>query len=191
MVCLPDGTLRVAGRIEDAYFSRYIATYDIPAGSSVPGNATLLDKNDVGKPRIAADSNGVVYILVQEYAPGSSGHYQIILYKNGVRFQVVDKVEINYDGAIACRDGHIYYAVSDSSDPDLTHIRVYKDDTLLYTIQDKRHIYYNDVRPMRISAAGDVYLVLRKDSYALYKNGSLLYSYDESSGAFETYCIIE
>lgn len=44
---------------------------------------------------------------------------------------------------------------------------------------------------MRISAAGDVYLVLRKVSHALYKNGSLLYSYDESSGAFDTYCIIE
>ena len=49
---------------------------------------------------------------------------------------------------------------------------------------------YNDVAPLRVSSSGDIYLVLRWDDTALYKNGSLLYS-DSWNGAFNPYCIIE
>ena len=49
---------------------------------------------------------------------------------------------------------------------------------------------YNDVAPLRVSSSGDIYLVLRWDDTALYKNGSLLYS-DSWNGGFNPYCIIE
>ena len=186
MACLPDGTLQIVALIKDPYFTYYLATYSIPAGSKGPGEATLLDKNYYGYPRIAAASNGDVYILVNDYR-GSEIGYDVILYKNGVRNRVVDNVNLNYPVTVACRNGHVYCAVSDY---DNQQTRVYRDETLIYTINDQRLIYYDDVLPMQVSSDGDVYLAVRSGDAALYKNGSLLYSY-ACSWAFDPYCIIE
>ncbi|MCR5326868.1 MAG: Ig-like domain-containing protein [Bacteroidales bacterium] len=186
MACLPDGTLQIVGLIKDAYSTFYLATYSIPAGSQDPGEATLLDKNYYGQPAIASDTNGDVYIMVNEYINSDSG-YDIILYKNGVRNRVIDNVKTNYDGAIACRNGHVYCAISDVNEQ---QTKIYRDETVLYTINDKRHIYYNDVRPLKVSASGDVFLAMRSDDSALYKNGALIYSYTYG-WTFYPYCIIE
>ncbi|MBO4565868.1 MAG: hypothetical protein J5695_01435 [Bacteroidales bacterium] len=113
--------------------------------------------------------------------------YHVVIYKNGTMHGKVDEVEVNFSGAIAARNGHYYYAVSDYNKQET---RVYKDGTLQHTIAGTRTIDTSDIAPLRVSSSGDIYLALEWEDAALYKNGSLLYS-ASWTGTFNPYCIIE
>ncbi len=189
MAAFPDGSIQIAACIKDPYWTEYLAVYTIPYDKTDP-QENLIEMNSNTEPRIAVDpSTADAYILSYNNHGGS---LDVNLYKKGaddkyVLVGKVDEVDLNYSGALACRDGHYYYAVSDYNKQET---RVYKDGALQYTIQDRRLIYSNDIAPLRVSSSGDIYLVLRRDDTALYKNGSLLYS-DSWDGAFNPYCIIE
>ena len=189
MAAFPDGSIQIAARIKDPYWTGYLAVYTIPYDKTDP-QENLIEINSNTEPRIAVDpSTADAYILSHK---DHGGVRDVNLYKKGaddkyVLVGKVDEVELNYNGALACRDGHYYYAVSDYNKQET---RVYKDGALQYTIQDRRQIYSNDIAPLRVSSSGDIYLVLRWDDTALYKNGSLLYS-DSWKEAFNPYCIIE
>ena len=189
MAAFPDGSIQIAACIKNPYFTTYLAVYTIPYDKTDP-QENLIEINSYTEPRIAVDpSTADAYILSDKEHGGAR---DVNLYKKGaddkyVLVGKVDEVDLNYSGALACRDGHYYYAVSDYNKQET---RVYKDGALQYTIQDRRKIYSDDVAPLRVSSSGDIYLVLRWDDTALYKNGSLLYS-DSWDGAFDPYCIIE
>lgn len=192
MAAFPDGSIQIAARIKDPYWTVYLAVYTIPYDKTDP-EENLIEINSYTVPRIAVDpSTADAYILSDKARYKDVVSYEVNLYKKGaddkyVLVGKVDEVDQNFSGALACRDGHYYYAVSDY---DKQETRVYKDGALQYTIQDRRKIYNNDVAPLRVSSSGDIYLVLRGDDTALYKNGSLFYSYSWN-GAFNPYCIIE
>ena len=189
LAAFPNGDIHIAARIRDSYFTQYFAVYTIPYNSTVP-EEKLIEKNDNAEPQIAVDSStGDAYILSQKYkcSDGGESQYEVFLYKNGTLMGKVDEVGAYYCGAIAARDGHYYYAVSDYNKQET---RVYKDGALQYTIQVKRKIDYSDISPLRVSSSGDIFLVIKEDDAALYKNGSLLYS-DTWNDAFNPYCIIE
>ncbi len=189
MAAFPDGSIQIAARIKDPYWTVYLAVYTIPYNKTDP-QENLIEINSNTEPRIAVDpSTADAYILSHK---DNGGVRDVNLYKKGaddkyVLVGKVDEVDVNYSGALACRDGHYYYAVYDFNKQET---RVYKDGALQYTIQDRLKVYYNDVAPLRVSSSGDIYLVLRWDDTALYKNGSLFYS-DSWDGAFNPYCIIE
>jgi uncharacterized protein YjdB len=189
MAAFPDGSIQIVAHIKDPYWTEYLAVYTIPYNKADP-QENLIEINSNPEPRIAVDpSTADAYILSNKEHGGAR---DVNLYKKGaddkyVLVGKVDEVDQNYGGALACRDGHYYYAVYDYNKQET---RVYKDGALQYTIQDRRQIYYDDVAPLRVSSSGDIYLVLRWDDTALYKNGSLFYS-DSWNGAFNPYCIIE
>ncbi len=185
MAASPGGQIQIAARIKDSYWSQYLAVYTIPADSTVP-QENLIEANDIAYPSIAADYNsGDIFILSQRY--NTAGKQDVMLFQNGSIKGKVDEINYNYSGAIACMDGHYYYAVSDFTEEET---RVYKDGKLQFKLNDKRLIDLSHLAPLRVSASGDVYLALRGNDTALYKNGALLFTSSYSS-AFNPYCIIE
>ena len=190
MAALPNGDIQIAADIRDSYSTDYLASYTIPYNSTVP-EEVFLEENRNAHPSIAVDpSTGDSYILMQRYDhTNDSGNsiYHVVIYKNGTMHGKVDEVEVNFSGAIAARNGHYYYAVSDYNKQET---RVYKDGTLQHTIAGTRTIDTSDIAPLRVSSSGDIYLALEWEDAALYKNGSLLYS-ASWTGTFNPYCIIE
>ena len=190
MAALPNGDIQIAASIRDSYNTDYLASYTIPYNSTVP-EEVFLEENRNAHPSIAVDpSTGDSYILMQRYDhTNDSGNsiYHVVIYKNGTMHGKVDEVEVNFSGAIAARNGHYYYAVSDYNKQET---RVYNDGTLQHTIAGTRTIDTSDIAPLRVSSSGDIYLALEWEDAALYKNGSLLYS-AAWTGTFNPYCIIE
>ena len=190
MVALPNGNIQIVAHIKDSYSTYYLALYTIANNSTVP-EEVFLEVNDSPRPSIAVDpSTGDSYILAERYDhtnDSGDSFYQVVLYKNGTLVSKVDEVELVFSGAVAARNGHYYYAVSDYNKQET---RVYKDGTLQYTITGTRTIDISDIAPLRLDSSGNTYLALQEEDTALYKNGSLLYS-ASWSGAFNPYCIIE
>lgn len=179
----PDGSAVVAAYIRDSFGSKYVATYIVTPGGDV--KEKLVEKNDLAKPRVAVSASGDYYMLFARY--DSEGKEEIVLFKNGVQEAVIDKVEYNYDGAIACSGNHVYTAVRDFVGE---QIRIRRDGELIYTIDTQDSIYYSDIAPLQVTPSGDVYLAVAGDGRRLYKNGELLYS-DPGDWTFLTYVVIE
>ena len=183
MATTPDGSIHIVANIKDSFWNKWIATYSIRPEENTVTEA-LLESSD-GDPSIAVDAEENVYVFFDRYLSSEKG-YDCVLLKNGTEVAVIDSIQMNYNGAIACHGTEVYMAVSDYTGQET---RLYKGSQKILTIKTEAMIYLGDVAPLKVSPSGDVYLVLRANGSFLYKNGELLYS--GSNWAFDPYCVAE
>lgn len=182
-----DASIHIAANVCDAYGRRWAATYTILLGNNTFAEDFIGSAYGSSNTSIAVDIEDNVYVVYDRYVGSEVGH-ECVLIKNGSEVAVIDSVEQNYDGAVACRGTVVYVAVFDYNGKET---RVFKGSEKLFTIKSEAEIYIGHAAPLKVSPSGDVYLVLRSLSGGsqMYKNGELLYT--GGSWAFDPYCVVE
>ncbi len=183
----PDGTIYAAVRMKDVFYVDDVYYYTIQPDGSYTEKP--LNTDYAFDPHIAISDEGDVYVFGGKY---DEEYKQVgALYKNGELEKTIDRVDYNFQGAVACQGDHVYTAVSDYINKE---IRIHKDGETIYTIQDESGAFINDGqrhRVLSVTANGDVYLSWTNGDEVrfLSKNGQPLYTSTEIS--FDTFCIVE
>jgi hypothetical protein len=183
----PDGTIYAAVRMLDVFHVDDVYYYTIKPDGSYTEKS--LNTGFAYEPHITISDDGDVYVFGGKY----DDEYKQVgaLYKNGELEKTIDRVDYNFQGAVACQGGHIYTAVSDFVNKE---IRIHKDGETIYTIQDDSRAFINDgprESVLSVTANGDVYLSWANGDEVCFlsKNGQTLYTSTEHS--FDTFCIVE
>ncbi len=184
----PDGTIYAAVRMQDVFSNKVSYFYTIqPDGSYTE---KLLETTDYTfNPHVSVSAEGDAYVFGGRY---DEEYKQVgALFKNGQLEKLIDRVDYNFSGALACQGGHVYTAVSDFTK---NEIRIHKDGETIYTIHDDSGAFLVDSstsRALRVTSNGDVYLSWSNGDGVnfLSKNGQPLYTSTEVS--YDTFCIVE
>lgn len=165
--------LYVGGYVEDAYGDRWLSTFKYSEGGWIHTKiAKELYPHDM-----EASESGDIYLLVY------SGRTGTVIYKNGEIDATLTEAS-NTSGALYVSGGHVYAVVHDVNE---NKYMQYCDGTLLRTFEFDNNQYL-PTDGIYVTASGDFYMPVR--GY-IYKNDSRLYSFEESLGYIENFCVVE
>ena len=167
------GDLYVGGYVTDAYGDNWLSTFKYSEGEWIH---TKIAK-DWYPHDMEASESGDFYFLA------SSGGGDTVIYKNGV-IETTLTEESNTVGALQLSGGHIFAVVYEVNKKKFIQ---YCDGTLLRTFTfDNYQTLPKD--GIYVSASGDFYMPVH--GY-IYKNDSPLYSFEESLGFIQNFCVVE